>query len=129
MDTSRWILAVVGAIVVLGAIPAEINRAHVFNPEWPPHAKFHAATYAVMNLAAGLAAEALLWVAPRVRVVSGVAAGLLAAVQLALLVGCAFPGASARAEGEPVLLRVPIALWIALALLALTLVAGARSVA
>lgn len=45
----------------VGALVADLNRTHLFNPTWPPHARFHDAQ--TMSLAAGLAAATLtgLW--------------------------------------------------------------------
>ena len=45
----------------VGAFVADLNRTHLFNPSWPPHARFHDAQ--TMSLGAGLTIATLtgLW--------------------------------------------------------------------
>ena len=82
-----------------GGFLADWNRTHLFNPAWPPHAKFHDGW--TISLAAGAGATALYLLAGRDPAEPGLAAVLLAQVWGGQALAYAFPGAGDIASEFP----------------------------
>jgi hypothetical protein len=56
MDRSgkgRYVLTSVAALTTVGGFVADWNRTHLFNPDWPPHARFHDALTIAMGALLG----------------------------------------------------------------------------
>lgn len=56
----RWILRGVATATIVNGYLADLNPTHLFNPRWPPHAKFHDATTILAGTFLGGTAFALL---------------------------------------------------------------------
>ncbi|GAA4984946.1 hypothetical protein GCM10023205_63980 [Yinghuangia aomiensis] len=59
--TGRVLLTVTGLTTMCGAYIADWNDTHVFNPDWPPHAKFHNGQTMSTGLALGAATLYFVW--------------------------------------------------------------------
>jgi hypothetical protein len=59
--SGRWILSSVAALTAVGGFLADWNRTHLFNPNWPPHAKFHDAQSILLGSFLGVSGLYLLW--------------------------------------------------------------------
>jgi hypothetical protein len=61
MRTSRLVLTGAAVGTIVGTARADLNATHVFNPDWPPHARFHGAAGWGTVAGAQLVALWLLW--------------------------------------------------------------------
>ena len=61
MRISRLVLTGAAIGTIIGTGRADLNRTHVFNPAWPPHARFHGAAGWGTVACSQLLAVWLLW--------------------------------------------------------------------
>ena len=61
MRISRLVLTGLAIGTIIGTGRADLNRTHVFNPAWPPHARFHGAAGWGTVACSQLLAVWLLW--------------------------------------------------------------------
>jgi hypothetical protein len=59
--TARWIISVVAVFTFVSPFVADWNATHIYNPNWPPHAKFHNAQTMLLGLFLGHAALYFAW--------------------------------------------------------------------
>lgn len=71
----RLLLSLVAVFTAVSPFYADWNETHLFNPLWPPHAKFHGAHTMAMGALLGASALAFLWLrnskAPRLPLLAG----------------------------------------------------------
>ena len=58
---SRLIFTAIGMSLPIAAHRADMNRTHIYNPRWPPHAKFHDGQTLSMSLLLGGLTTFLAW--------------------------------------------------------------------
>ncbi|KAK2012051.1 hypothetical protein LZ32DRAFT_605929 [Colletotrichum eremochloae] len=57
----RIFLTLDGVMLLFGAYLADWNETHIYNPRWPPHAKFHNAQTMTLSLILGVATLFFTW--------------------------------------------------------------------
>ncbi|MBE1470406.1 DUF6640 family protein [Kibdelosporangium phytohabitans] len=57
----KIVLTVALAATMLGPAVADFNDSHVFNPDWPPHARFHAVMLLAVGIGVSIAGLWLVW--------------------------------------------------------------------
>jgi hypothetical protein len=50
----RILISISALAAAIGAYVADWNETHIFNPRWPPHARFHNAQTMLLGTALGL---------------------------------------------------------------------------
>jgi hypothetical protein len=109
---------------IVGPVLADWNESHVFNPEWPPHARFHEVAYLCMAVGFSVVGLWLLW-RPSLEPAIGVTVAALVPVFTwgSFYVAEAVPGShfEDHAGHVPRLLGVPINLLFAAVIPALSL--------
>jgi len=73
--SSRLIFTVIGVSLPIAAHLADMNHTHIYNPHWPPHAKFHnGQTLSMSVLLGGLTIFLAWWPSKNVPVMLAAAA-------------------------------------------------------
>jgi hypothetical protein len=94
---------------------ADLRATHVFNPEWPPHARFHAFAYVCIGIVLGSASLWLLWRKTTDRAMAVTVAALVPVAYWGpFFVAVFVPGASFEDHPHslPRPLSMPINLWV-----------------
>lgn len=58
---SKVLISIAAAATSIVPTIADVNHTHLFNPLWPPHARFHGTVFLIVNIISGVTALALLW--------------------------------------------------------------------
>lgn len=103
LTAGRALITVVAVFPSVGAFAADWNATHVFNPKWPPHAKFHnAQTISLAVEATALSLWQLWKPGPLDRDRLRWATLLASLFFLTQLPAVAFPGAAVTDDDNPV---------------------------
>ncbi len=97
----RTAIVALSAIVLAGLIPMlEVNDSHLFNPEWPAHARFHEAWQLLTNAALALVALWLAMVRGQERLAAGLSLVMVGALVVAWGLSGIYSGEIARPGGD-----------------------------
>ncbi len=61
LSTGKFLITLVALWSAGGSYVFDWNHTHIYNPHWPPHAKFHNAQTMLLGTAIGLLALWVLW--------------------------------------------------------------------
>ncbi|MCJ1445086.1 MAG: hypothetical protein MMC23_005591 [Stictis urceolatum] len=61
LKLSKTFLSLIACITSTGAYIADWNATHIYNPHWPPHAKFHNGQTMSLGLTLGMLTLFILW--------------------------------------------------------------------
>lgn len=81
----RLLLSLLATFTAAGGYLADWNETHVFNPRWPPHAKFHNGQTMSTGLGLGLLTAYYTWRTTNTNTLSGAVDNLLTATLLGSL--------------------------------------------
>jgi vacuolar-type H+-ATPase subunit I/STV1 len=112
----RTLVTVALIATIVGPVGADWNDSHVFNPAWPPHARFHAVAGLGLTAGFGLIGLCLLWKRSADRRTCDTVAALVPLLAWGLFFfAAAVPGAAVedRPGQLPRVLGVPLNLFVA----------------
>ncbi|MCE7010953.1 hypothetical protein LWC34_50345 [Kibdelosporangium philippinense] len=119
LRAGKIILTVTLVATMLGPTVIDFNESHVFNPAWPPHARFHTVELLAVGIGMALVGLWLLWRRSFFQVAAAVPVVVWGAFFVPLFVpGTSYeeyPGESARLAG------IPMNLFMAVVFIVLTL--------
>ena len=98
MEYAKWIVAVLAVFTFIGGLAADAlvpftAKQHLFNPRWPPHAKFHNAQTMLEGMGLGLMSLYVLFgLAPLTRPLFYLAASFPGLYFGSMLLCTSFPG-------------------------------------
>ena len=88
------------ALIFAGLIPAmEINATHLFNPQWPEHARLHEAWQLLTNAGISLLAVASVWTQRAPRLGLSLALIICGAFLTAWILGATYGGSMLHTDG------------------------------
>ncbi|WP_410630470.1 DUF6640 family protein [Amycolatopsis sp. cmx-4-83] len=101
----RALISLTSLVTAVGPYRADWNETHVYNPAWPPHAKFHNGQTMSLGLALGATSLWQLWRPSSARAGLDAGAALASLYWLTQISALAYPGS--RAVDPPGTARFP----------------------
>lgn len=97
LNIEKILLSLCALITFFAAFWADVlgpfSQEHIFNPKWPPHAKFHDSQYICMSMLLSLVALGFIWRRNLPQLEDHIIAGLiLASPYLGMYAALLFPG-------------------------------------
>ena len=118
------ILISLGVLVYMVLIPyLEMNASHVFNPQWPGHARLHEVWQLTTNISLGLVALWLTWKEERIQMAGVISICVMSGVLVAHVTEGFYGGTLLSGNIAKTVLGLELAAFIALVVVLLSIVA------
>jgi len=118
------ILISLGVLVYMVLIPyLEMNASHVFNPQWPGHARLHEVWQLTTNISLGLVALWLTWKEERIQMAGVISICVMGGVLVAHVTEGFYGGTLLSGNIAKTVLGLELAAFIALVVVLLSIVA------
>ena len=124
--SSRLLFSVIGVSLPIAAHAADMNQTHIYNPQWPPHAKFHDGKTLSLSLFLGGLTTFLAWKSSRnVPMVVAAAGGAASLYFVSQSTAILYPGTDySDSAVKPAILGIPAAHMIDAAYLSAVVLAS-----
>ena len=118
------ILISLGVLVYMVLIPyLEMNASHVFNPQWPGHARLHEVWQLTTNISLGLVALWLSWKEQRIQMAAVISICVMGGVLVAHMSEGLYGGTLLSGNIARTVLGLELAAFVALVVVILSVVA------
>jgi hypothetical protein len=118
------ILISLGVLVYTVLIPyLEMNASHVFNPQWPGHARLHEVWQLTTNISLGLVALWLTWKEQRIQMAGVISICVMGGVLVAHVTEGLYDGTLLSGNIAKTVLGLELAAFVALVVVILSVVA------
>lgn len=118
------ILISLGVLVYMVLIPyLEMNASHVFNPQWPGHARLHEVWQLTTNISLGLVALWLSWKEQRIQMAAVISICVMGGVLVAHMSEGLYEGTLLSGNIARTVLGLELAAFVALVVVILSVVA------
>ena len=108
------ILISLGVLIYLVVIPfLEINASHVFNAQWPAHAKFHEVWQLTTHILLGVLALWLTWFKQQVIIAAGISMAIMGGVLFAHIIQASYGGSVLSGNTSQTILGLELAIFAA----------------
>ena len=119
------ILLTLGVLVYTVVIPfLEINHSHVFNPDWPAHARLHEVWQLTTNSALGLFCLWLVWIKKNITVASMISIMIMGGVLFAHIIEQSYGGSILSGNTSKTILGLELAAFAALVVVIMIILAN-----
>jgi len=121
LATASVCLSVIIFVVLIPVL--EVSPTHIFNPEWPSHARLHVAWQLMTNAALSILALGCVWSARSPRIGIGIALIPIASFLMAFILRSVYGGSMVHTDGTQIAVGgINVAVLIMIPLTALLLV-------